>query len=178
MDEIKKVVLPNADKKSKEAGKRKIVTTEQWENNIDIINTTNPMDLLKQVAKKNNNSLSILIEKGIQTKIHGYKNQDMKKKIYNENLFVDYKYVLDLIERSSLECYYCKNISKLLYENVKDQNQWTLDRLNNKQGHNKDNVVISCLSCNLKRKTMHHGRYQFTKQLKIIKNETVESDLK
>ena len=84
MDEIKKVVLPNADKKSKEAGKRKIVTTEQWENNIDIINTTNPMDLLKQVTNKNNNSLSILIEKGIQTKIHGYKNQDMKKKIYRK----------------------------------------------------------------------------------------------
>ena len=80
MDEIKKVVLPNADKKSKETGKRKIVSTEQWENNIDIINTTNPMDLLKQVTNKNNNSLSILIEKGIQTKIHGYKNQDMKKK--------------------------------------------------------------------------------------------------
>ena len=181
MDEIKKVVLPIADKKSKETGKRKVVNTKQWENNITNINTTNQIDLLKQVINKNNdnndNSLSILIEKGIQTKIYGYKNQDVKKKVYNEELFVDYDYVLNLINTSSLECYYCKSICNLLYENVKDPNQWTLDRLDNKHGHNKENVVISCLSCNLKRKTMHHGRFQFTKQLTIIKNETDESDL-
>ena len=54
MDEIKKVVLPTADKKSKETGKRKVVNTKQWENNITSINTSNQIDLLKQVINKNN----------------------------------------------------------------------------------------------------------------------------
>ena len=27
-------------------------------------------------------------------------------------------------------------------------------------GHNKDNVVISCLNCNLRRRTMHYERYE------------------
>ena len=173
MDNIKTVFLP--DNKNKEKSKRKITNTQEWESNVDNLKVDNQVELLKQMMNKDNeknDTLHVLIKKGIQTKIQGYKNQDVKKKIYDNDMFVDFQYVLNLIHESLLECYYCKNISNLLYENVKDPNQWTLDRLDNKYGHNKENVVISCLSCNLKRKTMHHGRYQFTKQLQIKKNET------
>ena len=29
---------------------------------------------------------------------------------------------------------------------------WTLDRIDNNIGHNRDNVVISCLACNLQKR--------------------------
>ena len=43
--------------------------------------------------------------------------------------------------------------------------QWTLERIDNGMGHNKDNVEIACLLCNLRRRTMYHERYVFTKQM-------------
>ena len=49
----------------------------------------------------------------------------------------------------------------LIYENVREPKQWTLDRIDNSIGHNTENVVISCLSCNLKRRTMDDKKFKF-----------------
>jgi hypothetical protein len=68
-----------------------------------------------------------------------------------------------------MECYYCRKKVKILYEYVREEDQWTLERIDNKRGHNNDNVEIACLSCNLRRRTMYHERYVFTKQMNIIK---------
>ena len=40
-------------------------------------------------------------------------------------------------------------------------NEWTIERIDNSIGHNKGNVEISCLNCNLRRRTMHYERYLF-----------------
>ena len=56
-----------------------------------------------------------------------------------------------------------------MYENVRESKQWTLDRIDNNIGHNKDNVVICCLECNLKRGTIDDKKFKFTKQMRIIK---------
>ena len=77
--------------------------------------------------------------------------------------------VLDLMIQYENKCFYCKENVNVLYEYVREPKQWTLERLDNKFGHNTDNVVIACLSCNLRRKTMYHERFLFTKQLNIIK---------
>ena len=45
-------------------------------------------------------------------------------------------------------------------------NQWTLDRINNDIGHFKDNVVICCLRCNLKKGTKNDEHFKFAKQMK------------
>ena len=58
---------------------------------------------------------------------------------------------------------------EILYEKVREPKQWTLDRIDNRYGHNKENVLIACLDCNVRRKTMYHERYAFTKQLNIVK---------
>ena len=58
---------------------------------------------------------------------------------------------------------------------MRDKHQWTLDRIDNSIGHNKENVVISCLECNLKRRTTEIDRFTFTKQLKITKLTEQES---
>ena len=49
-------------------------------------------------------------------------------------------------------------------------NQWSLDRINNDLGHNANNVVISCLDCNLKRRRTGKDAFLFTKQLTIVKS--------
>ena len=60
----------------------------------------------------------------------------------------------------------------MIYEEVRDPKQWTLERIDNTRGHNSDNVEIACLTCNLRRRTMYHERYILTKQMcHITKNE-------
>ena len=59
----------------------------------------------------------------------------------------------------------------LLYDIVREAKQWTLDRINNDIGHNIDNVLISCLECNLKRRRTNKDAFLFTKQLVIVKNK-------
>lgn len=38
-------------------------------------------------------------------------------------------------------------------------------RVDNSYGHNTDNVVIACLDCNLRRRTMFQERYKKTKEM-------------
>jgi hypothetical protein len=47
--------------------------------------------------------------------------------------------------------------------------QWTLDRIDNDIGHNKKNLVIACLECNLKRKRTNKDKFMFTKNMKITR---------
>tara|TARA_Y100000816_G_scaffold292604_1_gene289007 strand:- start:13913 stop:14398 length:486 start_codon:yes stop_codon:yes gene_type:complete len=119
----------------------------------------------------NNNDVYKKILKQIQSKINGYKNQDKKKKIFSPDKFVDIDFILNLLKENEFKCYYCKNNVKVLYKLVRESSQWSIERINNEFGHNKDNVTIACLDCNLKRKTMYHERFKFTKQLNIVKND-------
>ena len=89
------------------------------------------------------------IKKEVERKLSGYKNQDVKKKKLEDN-FITYEECLEKLVISKLKCYYCKDNCLLAYENVREEKQWTLDRIDNSQGHNNNNVVICCLKCNLK----------------------------
>jgi len=60
----------------------------------------------------------------------------------------------------------------LLYKLVREPKQWTLDRIDNEYGHSVDNIVLSCLECNLKRRRTNQNKFVFTKQLKITRIET------
>jgi hypothetical protein len=109
--------------------------------------------------------------KEITKKIAGYKRQDIDKNVYSKNTFISLEDVIDKLLCSKLKCFYCKCECELIYENVLSKRQWTLDRIENDAGHNADNVVISCLECNLKRGTMDSGRFKYGKQLKFKKVE-------
>lgn len=123
------------------------------------------------IDSDNNNDVYKKILKQIQSKINSYKNQDKKKKIFSPDKFVDIDFILNLLKENEFKCYYCKNNVKILYKLVRESSQWSIERINNEFGHNKDNVTIACLDCNLKRKTMYHERFKFTKQLNIVKND-------
>jgi hypothetical protein len=110
-----------------------------------------------------------VIQQHIMQKLNGYKAQDVKKGFHDPEKFADVEYVIQMLEESLNLCYYCKESVQVLYENVREPKQWSLDRIYNNQGHNKGNLVIACLKCNVSRKTMYHERYAFTKQLVIVK---------
>lgn len=109
------------------------------------------------------------IHRQINYKIHSYRSQDLKKSLYDESRFVDYTYVMELLREKRLLCFYCRESTTLMYDTVRDGKQWTLDRMDNSMGHNRGNVEIACLTCNLRRRTMYHERYVFTKQMTRVK---------
>jgi RNase P subunit RPR2 len=107
----------------------------------------------------------VLILKELSNKVAGYKRQDIGKNVYNKDLFISLETVIDKLLCFRLKCFYCKQCCELLYKHMYSKQQWTLDRIDNNVGHNADNVVVSCLECNLKRGTMDSDRYKCGKQI-------------
>jgi hypothetical protein len=112
-----------------------------------------------------------LIQQQIERKIASYKQQDLEKNKYDSKNTIQYNQVLNLLYESECLCFYCRKEVLLLYENVREKKQWTLDRIDNDLGHNTNNVIISCLECNLKRRRQSKDGFLFTKQLTIVKQE-------
>lgn len=106
-----------------------------------------------------------IIIKELTNKLTGYKRQDIEKKVFHKDLFVSLENIIDKLLCSKLRCFYCKKSCELLYKNMYSKQQWTLDRIDNDLGHNVDNVVVSCLECNLKRGTMDSDRFKYGKQI-------------
>lgn len=109
------------------------------------------------------------LRRQVCAKISGYKCQDVKKGLYDESKFVRFDDVIALMNSRKMACFYCKKQALLFYEYSRDSAQWTLERIDNKYGHNTDNVEIACLNCNLRRRTMYHERYVFTKQMGTVR---------
>ena len=65
-------------------------------------------------------------------KIQGYKGQDMKKDIQVK--IINLEDVLTKLVGSQLTCGYCSKPVYVLYKNVRDPMQWTLDRIDNSLG--------------------------------------------
>ena len=176
------------DKEDKEEKPRKMVITGQ-NNKYQIKKATKQQEFNKErtsLSKKDIsldlfefdkqyellllNELPEIIIKEIERKISGYKQQDVKKKVYNEKELIQFQQVMEKFIECKLKCYYCFQHMKLLYKIVRDSQQWTLDRIDNSLGHTHANVVICCLECNLKRRIQSSNKYLFTKQLKLVKS--------
>jgi hypothetical protein len=130
------------------------------------------LEILKNDLNKEQdiNALKIMI-KQIEKKICSYKQQDIDKQILNNEKLINIQYIVDKLLETEIKCYYCKCEMYILYKNVRDPKQWTVDRINNDLGHNNDNVVLACLDCNLKRRCKSADKFLFTKQLNIIKQD-------
>jgi len=159
---------------AKKIPKKRVVTeTSKWHFGTDELSYQKQFEYMNQIHQSNitpsNESTCKFILQQINQKIYGYGSQDLKKKKMNTEQFIQTDDVIKLMIECKNMCFYCKEPVQVLYENVREPKQWSLDRLDNNFGHNKNNVVISCLICNLRRKTMYHERYAFTKQLNIVK---------
>jgi len=176
-NEIKKIQIsfePIVTTKKTEEPKEKIIKkriitqTDRWVTQLSNSEQYKCVQIL-QINRQREDKASKLIMQQIQQKISGYRGQDIEKELFDESQLIDVQQVLDLMVKTENVCYYCKKQVAVLYENVREPTQWTLDRIDNKLGHNHNNVLLACLNCNLRRRTMHTERYVFTKQLNIVK---------
>jgi 5-methylcytosine-specific restriction endonuclease McrA len=150
--------------KEKEIQKRQITNTTKWNFTETELDRENQYEILFDSSK------SLFLYQQIKNKLSSYRSQDIEKNIYSIGKFADLSGVLQKMEDCKLKCFYCKECVALLYENVREPKQWTLERIDNKMGHNIDNIEIACLSCNLRRRTMHYERYVLTKNIqKVVK---------
>jgi hypothetical protein len=185
----KKIVineLTNGTKqiKKKEKEKKMRVETKTWGLNNDDLSFETQLQLLETIfnkKKKNENKDKnetnekindkhiAMITSHIKAKICGYKQQDILKNKFLEEEFVSYNDVIDLLHNSQMKCHYCSCETYLLYEVVRENKQWSLDRINNEIGHNRNNLLIACLECNLKRRRTNKDAFFFTKNLQIVR---------
>jgi len=119
--------------------------------------------------EKDKYEIKTRLKSELHNKIQGYKYQDINKDIFNLDTLITLEDLLEKLLGSKLKCYYCNKPVSVLYKNVREPLQWTLDRINNDLSHTKDNTCIACLKCNLQRRLMDAKKFTFTKQLKINK---------
>lgn len=164
MKQIKIVGKRNIDGLS---GKKKKTREKIMNVDRELLNK-NQIELLNKLFLEENYNGKDFIKSEVERKLNSYKNQDKKKKRNIDN-FITYDDCIEKLVISKLRCYYCRKECLLIYKNVREQRQWTLDRIDNKKCHSNENVVICCLNCNLKKGTKDEKKFKFTKQMKIIK---------
>jgi 5-methylcytosine-specific restriction endonuclease McrA len=154
--------------------KRVITTTREWTGIENDLGQEQQWTYIKQLY--NNRITDIeqcsMITRQIKNKISAYRSQDTQKKLLNVIELADVRTAIELLYVAENKCFYCKSPVRILYENVRDPRQWSLDRIDNALGHIKNNLMIACLECNLRRRTMYHERYAYTKQMVIIKKDS------
>lgn len=170
MNDTKKIIIietkPKKVKLEKPKKKRVVTQTIDWEKAVEELEKIENIEEIIDIDEETK-SCKIILQQ-IKRKISGYLGQDREKNLVDEEKFVNTQDVIDLFKTSKMICYYCKERTEIMYEFVREPRQWTLERLDNSFGHNRDNVVISCLSCNLRRRTMAKERYLQTKAMSNI----------
>jgi len=162
--QMKKVIKKPEDVKERKTMDQVSLEMFSWENQLSLLN---------MLSRKTNDDLDKTnintVKKQISSKLNNYKQQDVLKKVYDERKLINLEQVIDKLQESRLKCLYCKEEVYILYKLVREMKQWTLDRIDNDIGHFHENVVISCLDCNLKRRKKSSNAFLFTKQMNIVR---------
>jgi len=163
--------------KTQEPKKRVITATKRWDFQPGEQSLEYQLTLLNELRAWHNDSTKTptkhiqLTKQLIHSKWYGYRAQDIEKNVYCLDDFITEMDIVDLLIDSRLLCFYCRKEIQLLYEHVRETLQWSIERIDNKKGHDRGNVVIACLGCNLRRKTMYYERFRATKQMTISRGE-------
>lgn len=169
-------VIKKATKQLKPPSKRTIV--ENWNIDKSYFEYDVQYKMLQELSEKEGDfknlgqNFAIMISQ-LERKLYSYKQQDIEKEIYNENEFIDINTLIKSLVKCKLKCYYCECDVFILYEISREGKQWTVDRIDNSIGHNKENYVISCLKCNLKRRCKNADKFMFSQQLKLVKKDDI-----
>jgi hypothetical protein len=153
------------------------VETKTWGLNKEDLSHEMQLNVLKSIQTMQRNKYVSMFTSHIKSKICSYKHQDILKKKLNEAQLIQFDGVIDLLNNSELKCHYCSQEVYILYEKVREMKQWSLDRIDNNIGHNVGNLVIACLECNLKRRRTNKDAFMFTKNMVIVKEDYIQSDI-
>ena len=107
----------------------------------------------------------------LRKKHSSYKSQDKQHSKFDLEQHITLEQLIDKLIDCQMKCYYCNQEVVLLYNRKKDPLQWTLERLNNNLGHYASNTCISCLKCNLGRRTDNHEYYKKAKTMVLKKTD-------
>ena len=168
MDE-KKIVIEGTHNKYMINKVNRVKKNMSKKKNIDIDDKFFDINYQLDLINETYSHLNDIIKKEIKYKLSSYQQQDKLKKRYDSEKFITYESTKELIKQTSCKCIYCNENLLILYKNKNEKKQWTLDRINNDIGHNNDNVVISCLKCNIQKRDRDHEKFAFTKNLIITK---------
>lgn len=170
--QMKKVIKNEEDvfKSRKEIEKLDLPTEIfEWEQQVHIINEIYQNLQNNECVIATSPDIIKIIKNQISNKLSGYRQQDVIKKVFDKDKIIKIEEIIEKLKNSSLKCYYCNENVYLLYKIVREMKQWSLDRIDNSDCHSCENVIISCLECNLKKRTKNSDSFLFTKQLKINK---------
>lgn len=160
----------------KEPPRKKVASkSDEWvEISSQYSTQESQQELIVSIQDPTTNPAKQILLNHLKTKQSGYRQQDTLKGFYDPARFIQMTDIIALLVASNLSCFYCRKWATIFYQNVRDPRQWSLERLSNAEGHNRDNVVIACLECNMRRRTMYYERYVATKQLKVNKLDPSE----
>lgn len=169
--EIKIVsLIPSTQDCSESTTIKRVATSfDSWSFTNDDLHTNNQLSLLKLVSDGEHcHPHYNIVRNFLRQKCSGYRSQDLRKDRYCTVSFMYFDHIVSLL-LNDLTCFYCKESVLIVYENSRDPQQWTLERIDNSIGHNCGNCVVACLKCNIRRRTMYYERYRMTKQMRVIK---------
>ena len=167
---MKNINMKNINMKKKNMKNMKntnIKNKKKW--NVELLDKKNHTKYVNMIYLDQEFTNNNLIKSALKSKLSSYRQQDTKKKRYIKEKFITFEELLEKLVTTKLICYYCKKQCFLIYENKREMLQWTLDRKNNDIGHYNNNVVISCLECNLQKRRRNEEHFKFAKQMNIIK---------
>jgi NAD-dependent dihydropyrimidine dehydrogenase PreA subunit len=128
-------------------------------NNIYDLSSNNDIIEMNNIKKE--------YEKEIKKKLGSYKAQDKHKNKYDKEQIISYNDIIKKLYDCELKCFYCQQDTVILFNKKREGLQWTLERLDNNIGHYDSNTCISCLKCNLQRRTDNYEYFKMGKQFKI-----------
>ena len=120
----------------------------------DILNTYKKTHLCEHLKQPNNCrscyenlGQEYLLEWTIKKIIYNSRKSDLFYYRYNPDNYIDYDFIKEMVINNPC-CCYCDVV---LTYNEYAQNMCSIERIDNNKCHSKDNVKISCLSCNIRR---------------------------
>ena len=172
--QMKKLITErNTQPKKREVSKKWSFDEEyfNYDKQMKLINDISKMKLENNLENNLDDDISQIIIQEINKKICGYKHQDIIKKKLDIEAFIDFNCVINKMIECELKCRYCKCEMSVLYDITREMKQWSVDRIDNDKGHNKDNFHLACLECNLKRRRRTDEQFLFTKKLNLVKQD-------
>ena len=169
---VKNINVKNINVKSKNVKNinvksKNVKSKKKWD--LELLEKKNHTKYINMLYLGQSFSNEKIIKKALKMKLSSYRQQDTKKNRFIKEKFIGFEDLIEKLVVTKLYCYYCKQKCLLIYEHKREMLQWTLDRKNNDIGHYNDNVVISCLKCNLQKRRRNEEHFKFAKQMNIIK---------